>query len=50
MVSNITLLILVCVTIKDNYPKYILTMDYLPGASFDGIQHVNVFDWLTIKE
>lgn len=32
--------------IKDNYPKYLLTMDYLPDASFDGIQHYNVFDWL----
>ena len=37
-------------SIKDNYPKYILTMDYLPDASFDGIQHINVFDWLAMKE
>ena len=33
--------------IKDNYPKYLLTMDYFPNISFEGIQHCNVLDWLS---
>lgn len=32
--------------IRDNYPKYLLTMDYLPDSSFEGIQHRNVLEWL----
>ncbi|MBR2082068.1 MAG: ATP-binding protein [Elusimicrobiaceae bacterium] len=32
--------------IKDHYPKYLLTMDYLPATDFDGIQQINVLDWL----
>ncbi len=31
--------------IEDNYPKYILTMDYGTGEN-DGIHRINVFDWL----
>jgi hypothetical protein len=34
-------------TIKDNYPKYLLTLDeYMPIANFDGIRKLNVLDWL----
>ncbi len=32
--------------IKDHYPKYILTLDYLPDANYNGIQRINVLDWL----
>ncbi|MDR2964401.1 MAG: ATP-binding protein [Treponema sp.] len=32
--------------IKDNYPKFILTMDDDPPANDDGIQRLNVLDWL----
>lgn len=32
-------------TIKDNYPKYLLTLDF-DNASIDGIQKLNVVDWL----
>ena len=31
--------------IKDHYPKYVLSMDDLPGGQ-DGIQQVNIVDWL----
>lgn len=31
--------------IKDNYPKYLLTLDF-DNVSIDGIQKVNVIDWL----
>lgn len=31
--------------IKDNYPKYLLTLDY-DNTSIDGIQKINVIDWL----
>ena len=31
--------------IKDNYPKYLLTLDY-DNASIGGIQKQNVIDWL----
>jgi predicted AAA+ superfamily ATPase len=31
--------------IKDNYPKYLLTLDY-DNTSIDGIQKLNVVDWL----
>ena len=31
--------------IKDHYPKYILSMDDLPGGQ-DGIQQINIIDWL----
>ncbi len=35
--------------LKDHYPKYLLTMDYLPATDFDGIVQVNVLDWLMGK-
>lgn len=31
--------------IKDNYPKYLLTMDY-DNTNISGIQKMNVIDWL----
>ena len=31
--------------IKDNHPKYLLTLDDFTG-DYDGIQHVNLIDWL----
>lgn len=31
--------------IKDNYPKYLLTLDY-DNVNIDGIQKLNVIDWL----
>jgi predicted AAA+ superfamily ATPase len=31
--------------IKDNYPKYLLTMDY-DNTNINGIQKINVIDWL----
>ena len=35
--------------IKDHYPKYLLTMDYLPATDFNGIKQINVLDWLVGK-
>lgn len=32
--------------IRDQYPKFLLTMDYLPMGNFAGIRQINVFDWL----
>ncbi len=32
-------------TIKDTYPKYLLTLDY-DNAIIDGIQKINIIDWL----
>jgi predicted AAA+ superfamily ATPase len=34
--------------IKDSYPKYLLTLDY-ETSNIDGIQRVNVIDWLLEK-
>jgi len=31
--------------IKDNYPKYLLTLDY-DNVIIEGIQKINVIDWL----
>lgn len=33
--------------IKDHNPKYLLTMDYTPLTSYNGIKQLNVLDWLT---
>ncbi len=33
-------------SIKDHNPKYILTMDYTPMTSYNGIKQINVLDWL----
>ncbi len=35
--------------IKDYYPKYILTLDYLPDTDYDGIKRLNVLNWLISK-
>ncbi|GHV88021.1 ATPase [Spirochaetia bacterium] len=32
--------------IADHNPKYLITADYFPASSYNGIQHVNAFDWL----
>lgn len=32
--------------IADHNPKYLITADYFPVSSYNGIQHVNAFDWL----
>lgn len=32
--------------IRDNYPKYLLTLDEDPDADFDGIRKINALDWL----
>ena len=33
-------------SIKDHYPKYILTLDEDPEANYDGIRKINALDWL----
>ncbi len=37
-------------SIKDHNPKYLLTTDYSPYTSYNGIKQINVFDWLLEKE
>ena len=32
--------------IKDHNPKYLLTMDFLPLTSYNGIKQINVLEWL----
>ena len=32
--------------VTDHNPKYLITADYFPASSYNGIQHVNAFDWL----
>lgn len=32
--------------IRDNHPKILLSMDILPETSYNGIQFVNIVDWL----
>jgi predicted AAA+ superfamily ATPase len=34
--------------LPDNYPKFILSRDY-DSSNFDGIRHINVLEWLTMK-
>lgn len=36
-------------SIRDHYPKYLLTMDINPETSYDGIRKINVLDWLLDK-
>lgn len=36
-------------SIKDHYPKYLLTMDVDPEISYNGIRKINVLDWLLDK-
>ena len=33
-------------SIKDHYPKYLLTLDSDPISSHNGIKKMNVVDWL----
>jgi predicted AAA+ superfamily ATPase len=33
--------------VKDNYPKFLLTMDDDPPSDNNGIRQINVLDWLT---
>ena len=35
--------------IKDHNPKKLLTADYMPVTSYNGIKQINVFDWLLDK-
>lgn len=32
--------------IRDNYPKYVLSMDTIFGSDYDGIKHLNLIDFL----
>jgi len=34
-------------TIKDNYPKYIITLDEYSGVSYEGILHLPLRKFLT---
>ena len=36
-------------SIKDHNPKYLLTMDFTPYTSHNGIKQINVLDWLLDK-
>lgn len=31
---------------KTHNPKYLLTMDYTPITSYNGIKQINVLEWL----
>ena len=33
-------------SIKDHYPKYLLTLDYVPDGDYEGIKRMNVLKWL----
>ena len=33
-------------SIHDHNPKFLLTRDYMPAASYNGIKQLNVLDWL----
>lgn len=35
--------------IRDHNPKYLLTMDFTPLTSYNGIKQINVLDWLMKK-
>jgi len=32
--------------VKDHNPKYLLTLDYMPDTSHDGIKQINALEWL----
>lgn len=32
--------------IKDNYPKFVITNDYIGLGNYEGINIVNIVDWL----
>ena len=33
-------------SVKDHHQKYLLTMDFIPPVSHNGINQINVLDWL----
>jgi hypothetical protein len=33
--------------IKDNYPKYVVTMDTMASGNVNGITHMHILDFLT---
>jgi len=33
-------------SIKDNFPKMVVTMDELAGTNYQGIQHIHILDFL----
>jgi len=35
--------------IKDHNPKYLITMDFIPNVSHNGIKQINALDWLLGK-
>jgi len=35
------------IEIRDNYPKYVVTMDKFSSGSYKGIEHVHIIDFLT---
>jgi predicted AAA+ superfamily ATPase len=37
-------------SIKDNYPKYVIRMDEIFGTDVDGIQRINLVDFLLSLE
>ena len=37
-------------SIRDNYPKTLLTLDRIGLGNHEGIQHVNIIDWLLGRE
>ena len=37
-------------SIRDHNPKFLLTTDYTPYTSYNGIKQINVFDWLLEKD
>lgn len=37
-------------SIKDNYPKTIITLDRFTPGNYEGIEVVNAIDWLLKKE
>jgi len=36
--------------IKDNYPKYVISMDKIFGTDFEGIQRLNLIDFLLSQD
>ena len=35
------------INIKDNYPKYVVTMDTMAGGNVSGTTHLHILDFLT---
>ena len=33
-------------SIRDHNPKYLITMDFLPLTSYNGIKQINALEWL----